>query len=318
MVFSISNSIKTARNTFAHLNNDGLTTSIGDIWSIKKTLLLDYYMPAFSQIILSPKSNFKKCYFADPFCGSGIFTKFKDPELKNETFPGSALIGALNASKLGYTDCIFSEIDSKNVSALNSRLQKSKTRLKNREYSAQTLEFEKSVEKILKIRKYQVAVLILIDPDGYVPIKWKLMEKLIKQVGVDIILNFYTHRIAQNVSASKKRSEHEQNLDEFFGDQEWKKIRDTRVNTNVVGQKLLNHYLDKVRSIPDKTAIDIGVYKKGDNKLYDLILITRSAGGANVMRRAKEVMNNATTEAIKREFKAQLGSQSRLLEHGFQ
>jgi len=240
-----------------------------------------------------------------------------DTELKNEIFPGSSLIGALNASKLGYTDCIFSEIDPNNIDALNSRLQKSENKLNNKKYSSQLLEFKDAVEKILKIRTYQVAILVLIDPDGYVLIKWELMEKLIRQVGVDIIFNFYTHRIAQNVSASKKKSEYEQNLNEFFGDQEWKKIRDIRANSNILGTKLLNYYLEKIRSIPEKTAVDIGVYKQADLKLYDLILITRSIGGANVMKQAKEVMNNATTEVIMREFKAQLGSQSRLLDYGF-
>jgi len=220
--------------------------------------------------------------------------------------------------KLEYTGCIFSEKESKNVDALNTRLQESKDQLNNKEYSAQTLDFEKSVEKILEIREYQVAVLILIDPDGYAPIKWRLMEKLIKEVGIDIILNFYTHRIAQNVSASKKKPKHEKNINEFFGDERWKKVRDTRANKNTLGEKLLDHYLSKVQRVSNKTAISIGVYKDGDNKLYDLILITRSTGGASVMRQAKKVMDDATTEAIKREFKVQAGSQSRLSEHGFQ
>ena len=141
------------------------------------------------------------------------------------------------------------------------------------------------------------------------------MEKLIKQVGVDIIFNFYTHRIAQNVSATKKKPEHEQNLNEFFGDDGWKKIRDMKkLNSKGLGPKLLNCYLEKIQRISGKNTIDIGVYKQGDKKLYDLILITRSSGGASVMRQAKAVMESATTEVIKREFKAQLGSQSRLFD----
>ncbi|MDH3312833.1 MAG: three-Cys-motif partner protein TcmP [Nitrosopumilus sp.] len=229
-------------------------------------------------------------------------------------FSGSSLIGALNASELGYTDCIFSESNSSNIEALNSRLAKCKTRLHGKEYTSQKLEFEKAVEKILKMRQYQVAILVLIDPDGYVPIKWKLMEKLIKEVGIDIIFNFYTQGIAHNVSTSKKKSEHEENLNDFFGDDGWKEIRDNRLNVNNLGPKLLKYYLDKIQSNSTKFAVDVGVYKQGDSKLYDLILITRSRGGENVMNKAKEVMKNATTEVIKREFKAQLGSQSRLFE----
>ncbi len=277
-------------------------------------LLLDYYMPAFSNIIRSPRNNFKKCYFADPFCGSGIFTNFKDSELKNEFFPGSALIGALNASKLGYTDCMFSELKKKNVSALNSRLNKSKEKLKGKEYTAQILEFREAVKEILKIRKYQVAILVLIDPVAYVPIKWELMERLIKEFGIDLIFNFYTQGIAHNVSTTKKKPEHEQNLNEFFGDEGWKKIRDEKVNLNGLGTKLLKYYLEKIQRVSQKNTIDIGVYKQGDQKLYDLILITRSSAGAKIMKQAKEVMQNATTEVIKREFKAQLGPQTRLFE----
>ena len=317
MKFSIAKSIKIARETFAHLNNDGLATSVGDIWSIKKILLLDYYMPAFINIMRSPRNNFNEYYFADPFCGSGLFTDFKDTELKDEFVAGSALIGALNASKLRYTGCIFSEKDQKNISALNSRLNKSKEKLNDQIYTAQTLEFKDAVEEILKIKKYQVAILVLIDPAGYVPIKWNLMEKLIKKVGVDIIFNFYTHRIAQNVSATKTKPEHEKSLNEFFGDEGWKQIRDIRKNSNILGAKLLDYYLEKIKRIPEKKTIDIGVYEQGDKKLYDLIFITRSVGGKKVMDGAKKVMRDTTTEAIRREFKAQLGAQSRLADHGF-
>ena len=315
MRFSLSKDIESARKTFQHLNNDGLPTSIGDVWSIKKILLLNYYMPVFSKIVLNPKNNFKKCYFADPFCGSGIFSDFKDSELKHEKFPGSSLIGALNASKWNYTDCLFSEENLENINALNSRLAKSVSILNGKKYSAKQLEFKDAVQNILEIKKYQVAILILIDPDGYAAIKWKLMDNLFKQVGVDIILNFYTHRIAQNVSASKKKNENEQNLNEFFGDENWKKIRDNRRNTSNLGSKLLKHYLEKIRNKhPEKMAVAIGVYKNGDNKLYDLILITRSKGGANVMKKAKEVMEKTTTEAILREFKTQIGRQTRLFD----
>ncbi len=307
--FSITDSIKRARTSFAHIHNDGLEKSIGDIWSIKKFLLLDYYMPAFISIV--SKNNFKKFYYADPFCGSGKFADFKDPSLKKESFPGSALVGALNASSLGYTDCIFSDINSAYVDSLNARLENSKSILNGMSYKAGTMDFENAVEKILALRRYQVAILVLIDPAAYIPIKWSLMERLSKEIGIDIILNFYTHRIAQNVSATKKNKSVERNLNEFFGDDSWKRIRDGP-RTSSLGEKLLEIYLEKLRTVSKKNVIDIGVYKEGAHKLYDLIVITRSHAGAKVITDAKEVMRNATTESIKREFKTQITSQTRL------
>lgn len=266
-------------------------------------------MPVFISIVSN--NNFKEFYYADPFCGSGKFADFKDPILKKESFPGSALIGALNASCLGYTGCIFSDTNSAYVDSLNARLEKSKIIPNNISYKADTMDFENTVKKILAMRKYQVAILVLIDPAAYVPIKWHLMEKLSKEIGVDIILNFYTHRIAQNVSATKKNKSVEKNLDEFFGDDSWKKIRDGPRSSSL-GEKLLALYLEKIRVASKKNVIDIGVYKEGSQKLYDLIVITRSHAGAKVITDAKEVMRNATTEAIKRELKTQITSQTRL------
>lgn len=308
--FSITDSILRARKSFSHINKDGLSNSIGDVWSIKKFLLLDYYMPAFISIV--SKNNFKKIYYADPFCGSGKLAEFKDASLKKQYFPGSALIGALNASELGYTDCIFSEIEEEYVNDLNKRLDASKSIFGGRSYKAKKMDFEAAAKSILQIRKYQVAILVLIDPAAYIPIKWKTMEKLSKEIGIDIIFNFYTHRIAQNVSATKKIKAGEKNLDEFFGDSSWKKIRDGP-KTSSLGEKLLELYVKKLRLASRKNVIDIGVYKKGANKLYDLIVITRSSAGAKVIKDAQSVMRNATTEAIKREFKTQITNQTRLM-----
>lgn len=284
-MFTIANSIKNAREKIKHLQNDGYAPSIGDIWSIKKVILLDYYMPEF-KIICSPKNKFSQWFYADPFCGSGLFS-FEDKDLQNEYFPGSALMGAINGSEIGYTDCIFSENDEKNIESLNHRLKNSKHILKNRTFIAKKLDFEHGVDEILKIKKFGVAILVLIDPAGYVPVKWTLMEKLLNEVGIDIILNFYTHRIAQNVSASKQNKGAETNLDDFFGDSNWKNYR-VGITKKNLGQKLLQYYLNKVTRISGKTAISIGVNKEGKNRLYDLIVITRSPAGAKVIQYGKK------------------------------
>ncbi|MCH7647866.1 MAG: hypothetical protein IIA83_04590, partial [Thaumarchaeota archaeon] len=79
------------------LKNDRLLPSTGNIWSIKKLLFLDYYIAGFVKIIKSPKSKFKKLFFVDTHCGSGLI-KLED-ELEGEVFPGSPMVAALRAEK---------------------------------------------------------------------------------------------------------------------------------------------------------------------------------------------------------------------------
>ena len=79
-----------------------------------------------------------------------------------------------------------------------------------------------------------------------------------------------------------------------------------------MGNKLLKYYLERIKQFSGKNTIPIGVYKEGENKLYDLIVITRSGAGANVIKKAKAIMDNATTETIKKEFKVQARKQHAL------
>jgi len=309
MIFSFQTSIAEARRNVAHLRGDGLKRSTGDIWSIKKLLLLDYYLPSF-KLICSPKYNFKEWYYVDPFCGSGLFD-FTDKSLKNEVYAGSALIGAINASKHDYTNCILSDTNKENIDALNRRIGASGIQLNSRTYQAQERGFEDTVNMVLRTKRFGMAMLIFVDPDGYVPIKWQLMERLVKEVGIDVIFNFMTYTIALNASASKTNHTHEKNLNEFFGDVMWKQHL-TTMNKNNLGSKLLLYYISKIQIASGKNVIPIGVHREKGKKLYDLLVITRSGAGTKVIQTAKKIMDKATTESIHREFKVQSGIQKTL------
>lgn len=309
MVFSFQKSIAEARKNVAQIRSDGLKKSTGDIWSIKKLLVLDYYLPSF-KLICSPRNNFKAWYYIDPFCGSGLFD-FTDRSLKNEVYAGSALIGAINASKHDYTDCILSDTGKENIDALNQRIVSSKTQLNGKIYHAEVRGFQDTVNAVLRMKRFGMAMVVFVDPDGYVPIKWHLMERLVKEVGIDVIFNFMTYTIALNASASKKNPAHEKNLNEFFGDDLWKQHL-TIINKNKLGSKLLSYYMSKINKASGKNVVSIGVHREKNKKLYDLLVITRSGAGARVIQTAKEIMNKATTEAIHTEFKVQSGIQKTL------
>lgn len=58
------------------IKNDTPKTSPGNIWSIKKILVLDYYIAGFVKIIRNhPK--FDRWFFVDTHCGTGLI-KFEE------------------------------------------------------------------------------------------------------------------------------------------------------------------------------------------------------------------------------------------------
>src|SRR5438445_2687554 len=220
------------------LKNDKSKTSPGDIWSVKKLLVLDYYLAAFVRIIRSVKSNFKNWYYVDPFCGSGLIS-FKD-ELKDERFPGSPMVAALRAEELPFTDYLLSDIDENTIKALSKRLLTNKKLVGNRTYDPQVMDFATSVGTIEKKKQFGNAFLIFIDPNGYKEIRWDLMKRLLNIETADIIFTFITSFIALNRSKADGDLETAKSLDAFFGDDEWTNYRG--------GEELLALYRKKMET----------------------------------------------------------------------
>jgi three-Cys-motif partner protein len=274
-----------------NLKNDGLKTSPGDIWSVKKLLVLDYYLGAFVKIIRNPKWKFKNWYYVDPFCGSGLI-KFKE-DLKDERFPGSPMVAALRATELPFTDYLLSDIDKDSIKALDTRFSANKTLVGNRKYEPKVMDFASSVRNVEDKKQFGNAFLIFIDPTGYKDIKWELMERLLKIETADIILTFMTSFIALNRSKADSDIETAKSLDELFGNTEWTNCRG--------GEELLSLYRKRMETTGKKTYV-IGVFMKGESKLYDMILATRSTGGGKVVESATKIMESVTTELIHSSF----------------
>ena len=90
------------------IKNDCPETSPGEIWSIKKILVLDYYVSGFVKIIRGhPK--FDRWFFADTHCRTGL-VRFKEDDFKEEVFPGSPLIAAFRNAETPFTDYFFFQI----------------------------------------------------------------------------------------------------------------------------------------------------------------------------------------------------------------
>lgn len=269
------------------LKNDNLLTSPGDIWSIKKLLFLDYYIAGFVTIIKAPKSKFKKLFFVDTHCGTGLID-LKDG-LEGEFFPGSPMVAALRANQYLFTDYLFSDSDQDSIDALSKRLKANKALVGNRDYAPQMMDFNDAVENAVKKQEWGTAFLFFIDSIGYKEIKWSSMQKIINITTADIIFTFMTFPIERNRPIADENDTTAKTFDEFFGDSEWRKY-----NT---GQELLTLYRRKLESTGKKTHV-IEVFKKGENKLYDIIFVSRSKGGESIVDYVTKILKYIDTELI--------------------
>ena len=270
-----------------HLKNDTLVTSPGNIWSLKKLLFLDYYIGGFVKIIKSPKSNFSKLFFVDTHCGTGLI-KFKDG-LEGEYFPGSPLVAALRADQYSFTDYLLSDSDENSIKALSERLKANKILFGNRDYNPQIMDFNDAVNNAIQKYEWGTAFLFFIDSIGYKEIKWTSMKKILDIKTADIIFTFMTYTIERNRIIADKNEKTASGFDEFFGSSEWRNY--------TLGQELLELYRRKLESTGKSTYV-IEVFKKGENKLYDIIFVSRSSGGSNIANFVSDVLKYIDTEMI--------------------
>jgi len=269
------------------LKNDGLLISPGNVWSIKKLLFLDYYIAGFVTIIRSPKSKFNKLFFVDTHCGSGLI-KLEDA-LEGEIFPGSPIVAALRADKHPFTDYLFSDNDEASVNVLSKRLKANKAFVGKRDYHPQIMDFNDAVDNAMKKKEWGTAFLFFIDSIGYKEIKWSSMQKIINIDTADIIFTFMTYTIERNRPIADDNATTAETFDNFFGGPEWREFK--------TGEELLGLYRRKLESTGKKSYV-IQVFKKGENKLYDIIFVSRSTGAANIVDSVTNVLKYVDTELI--------------------
>lgn len=277
------------------IKDDGLSLSPGQIWSLKKLLFLDYYVRAFVTIIR--KNDFKNWYYVDTHSGTGLIG-FEEQDLIKERFPGSPLVAAFRSPEYVFTHYFFSDIDDNSIISLKKRLQSIKPLTGEMDYTAQTMDFKKTVEFIESKKKFGNAFLIFVDPKGYSEIKWELMKKLLSISTADIVFTFMTYSIAFNKETALENPTTAQSFNDFFGNENWKTCED--------GNALVELYCSQIRQFKKYVEV-IPVFQTGERKLYDLIIATNSKGGSNVIGDARRIMEVTTTELFRDALKVVTG-----------
>lgn len=263
------------------IKNDGLKLSPGDIWSIKKFLVIDYCIGGFVPIF---RKYFKKFYYIDTHCGTGLI-KFSEPELENERFPGSALVGLFKNTDKTFSEYHLFDDDNESINVLKNRIKRLEDEIGSKKITVSKQEFAESVKTIQNLNGFQKAFLVVIDPIGFKEIKWELMKKILSIDTADIIFTFMTHVVARHRSNSTLDNSYGESLSEFYGDNSWQEA--------TKGEELMKIYRNKIQKF--KTYVyDIPVFQSGNQVGYHIIIASKSRGAGNIIESARKIMKVKT------------------------
>ena len=266
------------------IKKDGLKLSPGDIWSIKKFLVIDYCIGGFTPIF---KKYFEKFYYVDTHCGTGLI-KFSETELREERFPGSALVSLLKSDEKAFSEYLLFDEDESSIEALKKRILNLSSQIGSKTITAEVKEFSKSVKTIEELNGFKRAFLVVIDPIGFKEIKWDLMERILRTDTADIIFTFMTHVIARHRSNCTLDNSYGKSLSEFYGDDSWETV--------TKGNELMEIYKNKINKCK-KFVYDIPVFQSGNQVGYHIIIATNSKGAGNIIDSARKI-TKVKTEMI--------------------
>lgn len=266
------------------IKNDGLKLSDGDTWSIKKYFVLDYLIDGFVTIY---RKYFDNWFYVDTHCGAGS-VGFKDKALSNVNFPGSALVAAFRNQTHPFTEYFFWDNDTEVILALSERLKKLGGSVGKHNYQPSVQEFEKSVNFIMQKVKFGNIFFLVIDPTGFIEIKWSLMKQLLSIEKADLIFTFMTHVISRHRSNAKDDNAYSKSLDEFYGNNTWV--------PHTEGEELMELYKNQMKQFK-KHVIDMPVFQTGKQLTYHILVATDNDGAKSIIDSAKKI-TQVQTEMI--------------------
>lgn len=260
--------------------DDSKFASVGNLWSVRKELFIDQYIPPFVNIIQKRRSRW---HYFDPFCGSGII-KLELPNHSTVNFPGSPMI-AYRQHELGkrFTEYHLSDADKKSISSLKKLLDDA---YPSNAVTPTTQKFSESYKFVDNLDREADAVLAIIDPKGYKDIPWEYIKHVLKFPTLDAVITVMTSGIHRNIA---NKSQDDSGLTEFFGSEDWQQFDS--------GHQVVEKYAENIKNHTKKDVRILSIDNK-DQNLYDLLLITKSKGGMNAMEHIHDKLQNVSIEEI--------------------
>lgn len=273
---------------FGPLSGERDPISPGGIWSVKKILVLDYYLAASHNIF---KKNFKELYYVDTHCGSGMF-KVKQADAHNDMlFPGSPLVAALRPDGKHCTKCLLSDSDGAAVAAPRARLSKLGMSAGGPACEAAVRDFAATSRMVKRMEQWNRAFVVNVDPAGFRELAWSDLERILSVDKADVFVTLMSYGIrlgrphAQNAAHGMAAT-----FDRVFGTGEW--------NACDNNDDLVDLYVRQIKS-KKKYVEKLPVFATRGPEVYQLIFASNSQGGAgSIIDYTKKIADRVTTEMI--------------------
>ena len=267
------------------LRGDQGPVSPGDMWSVKKTLVLDYYLGASQPIF---RKHFNEWYYVDTHCGSGMFKVEQADAHSSTLFPGSPLIALLRPDDKHYTKYLLSDSDGAAIDALRGRLSKLGVTTGN---SCETAvrDFSETSKLVKRMEKWGRAFVVNVDPAGF-KLAWSDLERILSVDKADVFVTFMSYGIrlgtphAQNADHGMAAT-----FDSVFGSDEWKKCNNNDLTELYVQQiRTKKEYVEK-----------LPVFATRGPEIYHLIFASNNKGGAGrIIDYTKKIADGVSTAMI--------------------
>ena len=302
---TIEASLKTLHNMVSEFENEEITTAKHDLWSVKKLIVLRYYLYPFLQILR--KNEYRKIHYVDLFSGSGLL------KIKNKIMPGTSLIPLLTTAELveKHPSHFFDHVHLSDsykpyCDLLQDRISKLGLSLST-EIDIKCRNFDESVKSLFsgkapeyKDRK-ENAYLVVLDPYGF-KVNWNNLKRIFQSGTVDLIIIFHTRLIRWNQNKVQSKSA----LTSMFGNEDW-----LDCNTD---DDFIKLYCKRIESIPVtwKQFKTKTLTVKRDTGIYHLICASRSPGATNVFDDIQKKFDSVDNKLLTKIFDTSLGSQSKM------
>lgn len=256
-------------------------------WTPLKLILLNYVFDVCS-IIINKQPIFKKMYYVDLFAGAGL-NKMRET---SDFLIGSPLITALTHGDK-YDKMFFCENDEKLFSALKARMDYLKKNNLDYLYGDCNINLDKILKTINEERN--TYSFFFIDPYT-TEISWDSMKKIL-QTRSDIVFTLMNTQILRNIGyANTLKSEQVINkLNNFFGDNSWKKIRSY--------EEINDLYIKNInKERKDAIILSVKVMSLKYGFFYDVIFITNKTKGGcpwlKAIETVKKEIESHSDEAV--------------------
>jgi three-Cys-motif partner protein len=254
--------------------------------SNQKHIALGYYLSIIRDVIMSPKTPFKRLYYVDLYCGDGSCEIKRTGEKYSPPIIDSILKEAKENNFPVY--CFLNDLDPQKIDDMKDNTEDYKEFIKD----CSSDDANTCYEKFLKqIPKDQFCIFFL-DPSNHKDLKWDTIKKIsehshsyLDQIRrPELIINCMTYSMTNAYRAKDYKS-----INESLGTDEWinliNKYKDENIDTPVE-RAFLDTFVKQLEKLGYKVPSPIKIKStRAGNTIYYLVWATNEKGYSIIEKR---------------------------------